>query len=240
MNHRSRSSAIVALVGACTVSWALTHTARAEAQAPPAPPMPAHGGMGDIPPGHPPMGGGGMGAPMGGMGMGGSMTPPVAAKPDAEGLIHAAGIKFALPSGWTSEIPSSGMRLVQAAIPGDKGKADLVVFHFGTGQGGDAQSNLDRWVAQVDSAEGTKPERDSFDVKAGDASYKVSTVTVPGTLKAGGMGVGVKEAQPGSRLLGAVIEGKGGPWFFKITGPDATVKDAQPAFVKMLKGLRPE
>ena len=177
---------------------------------------------------------------MGGMGMGGSMTPPVIAQPDADGLIHAAGIKFALPSGWTSEMPSSGMRIVQASIPGDKGKAELVVFHFGTGQGGDAQSNLDRWVAQVESPEGTKPERDTFDVKAGDETYKVSTVTVPGTLKAGGMGIGVKEAQTNARLLGAVIEGKRGPWFFKTTGPDATVKDAQPAFVKMLKGLRPE
>lgn len=237
-NPRSRS--IVALVGACALGYAFTLPVHAEDQAPPAPPMPAHGGMGSMPPGHPPMGGGGVGAPMGGMGMGGSMTPPVAAKPDAEGLIHAAGLKFALPAGWTSETPSSGMRIVQASIPGDKGKAELVVFHFGTGQGGDAQSNLDRWVSQVESPEGTKPERDSFDVKAGDATYKVSTVTVPGTLKAGGMGIGMKEAQTNARLLGAVIEGQGGPWFFKATGPDATVKDAQPAFVKMLKALRPE
>jgi hypothetical protein len=180
-----------------------------------------------------------MAAPMAGP-MGGEMTPPPAAKPDAEGLVHAAGIKFPVPAGWTLETPSSGMRLVQASITGAKGKADFVVFHFGSGQGGDPDSNIARWVAQVDSPAGTTPERDSFEVKSAAGPFKVSTVTVPGTLKAGGMGVGPKDAQPGSRLMGAVIDGKGGPWFFKVTGEDATVKGAQGPFVTMLKGLRPE
>jgi hypothetical protein len=53
------------------------------------------------------------------------------------------------------------------------------------------------------------------------------------------MGGGPTEPTPGSRLLGAVVEGPGGPWFFKITGPAATVTAAAPAFDAMLRSVRP-
>lgn len=36
------------------------------------------------------------------------------------------------------------------------------------------------------------------------------------------------------------VEGLGGPWFFKATGPDATVTPQREAFVTMLKSVRPQ
>lgn len=57
-------------------------------------------------------------------------------------------------------------------------------------------------------------------------------------MKPSTVGMGPATAQPGSRLLGAVVEGPGGPWFVKAIGPDATVAAARPAFLELLHGLR--
>ena len=245
MKRLPKSSRIVFGLASVSLTIGLATIASAEdpkpaspaPAAPVAPPLPSHGGMG-VPPGHPPMTGG-MGQGMG-MGMGAPAAPLEAAKPDAEGLVHARGIKFAVPAGWTLQAPTSAMRIVQATVAGEGGKADLVLFHFGPGQGGDRESNIERWITQIESPAGTKPERKSYEVKNGGKTYQVATVSVPGTLKASGMGMGPSAPQPNSRLLGAVVEGEGGPWFFKLTGDDKTVQAAQPAFTKMLEGLRPE
>ena len=44
--------------------------------------------------------------------------------------------------------------------------------------------------------------------------------------------------EAGFRLIGAVVEGDGGPWFFKLTGPDATLAAARGAYLEMLAGVR--
>ncbi|HSN55836.1 MAG TPA: hypothetical protein VLT32_14275, partial [Candidatus Sulfomarinibacteraceae bacterium] len=59
------------------------------------------------------------------------------------------------------------------------------------------------------------------------------------TLLPSGMGAGPTEPIPGSRLLGAVIDGPGGPWFFKLTGPAETVAAAAADFESMLRSVRP-
>jgi len=40
-------------------------------------------------------------------------------------------------------------------------------------------------------------------------------------------------------LFGAVVEGQGGPWFFKAVGPKATIEQARPAFHTLLGSLDP-
>lgn len=146
--------------------------------------------------------------------------------------IHGLSVVF--PKGWQRLTPTSTMRAAQAAIPGDGGPGELVVFFFGTGQGGDAETNIARWIAQVDVAPGTAPQREALE----HDGLRITVVDVTGTLRAGQMGMGPKEAQPSSRLLGAVVEGDGGPWFFKATGSDKTLAPQREAFVEMLKSLR--
>jgi hypothetical protein len=50
--------------------------------------------------------------------------------------------------------------------------------------------------------------------------------------------MGPSTSVPGQRLLAAVVEGTGGPWFFKLTGPDATVQAARDPFLAMIKASR--
>jgi len=141
-------------------------------------------------------------------------------------------IDFDLPAGWQSQPPSSNMRLAQAVIPGSGGSGEFAVFYFGPGGGGGVDANIERWISQMETQDKPKPE--TFETNG----YKVTWVDVHGTLKASSIGMGPSSAQADSRLFGAVVEGPGGPWFFKATGPNATMTAARDAFVAMLKSVR--
>jgi hypothetical protein len=163
-------------------------------------------------------------------------NPPTgeAAEKSASELI-VPGARFDRPAGWLFRDPSSSMRLSEAEIPGGSGAALLTVFFFGAGGGGEIEANLQRWVGQIEAEAGTEPVRDSFQV----GGFSVSTIAVEGTLLPSRMGGGPSEPAPGSKLVGAVVEGPGGPWFFKMTGPVETVTAAEPAFDSMLRSFRP-
>jgi hypothetical protein len=144
-----------------------------------------------------------------------------------------AGLDFDLPAGWQSEPPSSDMRLAQATIPGPAGNGQLAVFFFGPGGGGTVEANIERWVGQMEVS-GAAPQPQVFEANG----YRVTWIDVAGTLQPSTMGMGPSEPQPGARLLGAVVEGPGGPWFFKATGPDATLAGQREAFLTMLRSVR--
>jgi hypothetical protein len=144
-------------------------------------------------------------------------------------------LRFELPAGWEKVTPSSSMRVAQATIPAPGGNAEMAVFHFGAGQGGDVEANLQRWVGQVVPDAGGAPQREAFESNG----LRITWVDVKGTLQPGQMGMGPSTAQPNSRLFGAIIEGDGGPWFIKATGPDAALAPQREAFVAMLRSARP-
>jgi hypothetical protein len=151
------------------------------------------------------------------------------------GTINAPGAYFDLPAGWAQEAPSSSMRLAQATIPGSAGPGQLTVFYFGPGGGGPIEDNLQRWVGQMEAKPGTSPQRGNFALD----NFRVHWIEVEGTVLPSTMGVGPTTAQPGSRLLGAVVEGAQGPWFFKATGPDKTLAEQRDAFLGMVRSARP-
>jgi hypothetical protein len=156
-------------------------------------------------------------------------APPMAA-PAAE----ESDLDFKLPAGWESQ-PASGMRLAQASIPNTNGAGQLAVFYFGPGGGGDVESNIQRWVSQMQPAAGTQPERQSFETPNG---FRVTWVDVVGTLLPSTMGTGPTTPQPDFRLLGAVVEGPGGPWFFKATGPKEPLAAEREHFLEMLRNAQ--
>ena len=81
----------------------------------------------------------------------------------------------------------------------------------------------------------SQQERDYlFDVNG----FRVTWIDVSGTLLPSNMGTGPATEQPNSRLFGAVVEGPGGPWFFKATGPEATLAAERENFLKMLRSVR--
>lgn len=143
---------------------------------------------------------------------------------------EAAGLVLTVPAGWSAVTPSSRMRLAEIQVPGEAGVATMTVFHFGPGGGGGVEDNLRRWVGQVGPA-ASPPTREVL--TAGD--LEVHVVEAQGTMAP--VRTDSQEPVPDQGLIGAVVEGAGGPWFLKLLGPAATVKAARPAMRGMLLAL---
>ncbi|MFP3941264.1 MAG: hypothetical protein ACLF0P_13225 [Thermoanaerobaculia bacterium] len=160
-----------------------------------------------------------------------------APQPQAGAAAQGAGnLSFDLPEGWQSEPPSNTMRQAQARIPGDGGAGEFALFYFGPGGGGGTEANIERWLGQVELDPGTEPERET--VQVGE-ELTAHTVVARGTVTPSPMTMqgGNPEPQPGQMLLGAVIEGPGGPWFFKVTGPEETIEPYRDEFFQMVRDV---
>jgi hypothetical protein len=159
---------------------------------------------------------------------------PMSSRGEAAGQAQDGTIKFAIPANWQQKPPANEMRVAQATIPGAGGNGDFVVFYFGSGGGGGVEANIQRWIDQMDPAPGSNPQPETFEANG----YRVTWIDVSGTLKPSNMGTGPATEQPSSRLYGAVVEGPGGPWFFKATGPDSTLAVERESFLEMLRSVR--
>jgi hypothetical protein len=130
------------------------------------------------------------------------------------------------------------MRAAEYRVPraaGDSEDGECIVITFGPGQGGGIDENVDRWIAQFSG--GTKPERTKQDVHG----LPVTRVEVAGTytpMRMPGMPA-APSSHAGWRLIGAIVEAPSGLWFFKLTGPDATVKAAGAELEAMLATATP-
>ncbi|MBI5386379.1 MAG: hypothetical protein HZA90_17045 [Verrucomicrobia bacterium] len=138
---------------------------------------------------------------------------------------------FKRPAAWQITPPASAMRAAQLKITDAKKNqsAEVVFFHFGPGDGGDKQANVDRWLGQF------KEPKDKINSKVEDVTVsgrKVTYVQAEGTYSAGMMGHPTA-AIPNAMLLGAIIESKDGNVFIKLTGPAALVKASKDEFTKM-------
>ncbi len=162
-------------------------------------------------------------------------TATRAAAPTAR--TEAARLRFSVPHVWTRVPATSDVRAAQFRIPrapGDEEDGELVLFFFGAGQGGGAEDNLRRWYGQFEQPDG-KASQDAAVVTIRTIDgLRVTSVDLPGTY----VGMAPKAARKaGWRLLGAVIEGDGGPWYFKATGPAATIEGAKADFEALLRSL---
>ena len=180
----------------------------------------------EMPAGHPPVG-----VPAGSVAAGGPRMPIVA--PGGEG---GNAVVWKAPAGWAAESPANPTRRAQYRVPGPGGSGEFVVFYFGPGQGGDPASNAERWAAQFEPEAGKAPAKKTRTLTAG--GMKVLVIETSGTYLAGSMTGGQVERKPSWALLGAVVEGPDANWYFKFTGPKATVDAQHAAFDGLLKSLK--
>ena len=129
-----------------------------------------------------------------------------------------AGYKFSSPPGWKASPPASSMRKAQFLAPGKSGEsAEVVFFYFGEGGAGGVKANIDRWMGQFKNAENKKVEAKTV------GGTKITYARATGTFLSG-RPFGAKTPKEGYALLGAIIEGKQGAIFVKMTGPEAAVE----------------
>lgn len=184
------------------------------------PPSPA--GSDALPPGHPPL----VGA-------------------DAAAAAPAARLHFDPPVEWKPEPVSSSMRVAQFLIPridGETQDGQMIVFHFGPGQGGPTDMNIARWKGMFTTPDGEPVGDDAARIektKVGD--FTVTTLDVAGIyndpmmLQSGGAPV-----QGVARMLAAIVETPGGPYFFKAVGPVGTITENVTAFKEMVNSVKQE
>lgn len=141
---------------------------------------------------------------------------------------------------WEAEAPlierrtTHEMRNAEYVVDGHP-DAVLAVSHFGREQGGGGavRPNVDRWLMQI---------------RPGNVEPRVERREVNGLfvtiVDARGAFVGMDgqtggPAHPDWRLLGAIVEGPEGLVFFKLTGPEAAVDQADAAFEELLQSIHP-
>lgn len=204
------------------------------------------GGAGALPPGHPPTGGAPSPGPVTGSGDAGALPPghPPTAGGDASASPpqrpaggNASNLNFDAPDDWKAMPLKSAMRKAQYGIPraaNDSEDAELVIYYFGPNEGGPVMENLKRWQGQFTAADGSAlpPEAGKLE-KLTANGMNVTLLDISGKYAPGAM-PGMADTGPHDnfRMLAAIIETPGGPWFIKATGPAATMAAQHDAIVK--------
>src|SRR5206468_1697617 len=120
---------------------------------------------------------------------------------------------------------------------GDHEDGACVVYYFGAGQGGEVKANLDRWATQF-TGWGTNPPKITA-ITVGELA--VSRAEISGTYTPTPMsmdGGGAPQPKPDFMLLGAIVPGPDANWFFKCTGPGATMRANRARFDALIASLR--
>ncbi len=142
--------------------------------------------------------------------------------------VEVAGYSFAAPEGWKSSPPSSSMRKAQFSVPGKSGKdAEAVFFYFGSGGAGGVKANVDRWMKQFQNPQGQSVKTETVN------GTKVTFAQAYGTFLSG-RPFGPKTSNPGYAMLAAIIEGRKGAIFVKMTGPKEAVEENSTKLRKMV------
>lgn len=148
---------------------------------------------------------------------------------------------YTAAEGWVAQQPSSSMRKAEFRWPGVEGneEAEMAVFFF-PDAGGSVQANLDRWYGQFKQTDGSTTAQRAHTEKVDASGLAVTVTHVTGIyLKSQSpMMSGPVEEKPNYAMLAAIVETANGPWFFKATGPEATITHWRPSFDAFVKSLR--
>jgi hypothetical protein len=155
----------------------------------------------------------------------------------AEQAVSFQGMRSEVPSGWTRDTPSSGMRLLQFGVPAAGGGegAQFVVFYFGPGQGGSLEANVERWTAQFSNPDGSPVTPVIGPV---ESPMPATLVELRGSYARGvGAGPGA-ESVPDRMLLAAVVETPAGNLYPQLHGPAELVASQREAFIAFIQGIQ--
>lgn len=167
-----------------------------------------------LPPGHPPV----------------EATGSTAATDD----VAESSLSWKVPSRWKVVPNASSMRLATYRVPhaaGDSEDPEMAVSQAG----GALDANVERWIGQFGPEAKATAKRTSRKV----AGLDVTVVEIAGTWS-GGMGMNAKDGPAeGWALLGVIVETPGMAHFFKLTGPEKSVRAARGEVDELVASLSP-
>ena len=136
-----------------------------------------------------------------------------------------ADLAWEAPASWKAK-PASAMRKASYSVAADAGESDLSVTAFPGDVGGEL-ANVNRWRGQVGLSLLRADDLDSAVSRVESNGLKITIVELfpPG--------------DPGAKsILGAIVPVGGSTWFFKLMGPEASVKASKPAFIGFLHTVK--
>lgn len=142
--------------------------------------------------------------------------PAMQASPEMVAEAAKAGLPTypATPAGWSAKAPGA-MRKGSWSVGPSDAAADLAVTVF-PGDVGGRVANFNRWRQQLGLPPATGEAFDAIQIaKVGSLQGEVVHFT---------------SADGATATRAVLVAHKGSTWFFKLTGPAATVKDASAAF----------
>ena len=144
---------------------------------------------------------------------------------------------FTRPAQWDWVPTTSMMRKAELRVVDREstGVAEIVFFHFGPGDGGGTQANVERWFRMF------REPRDQIQARSEETvvgRHKVTYVRAQGTYMSGIPG-GPQTPMADYGLAGAIIESKVGNVFVRLTGPKGFAETLMAEFRKMIEsGLK--
>jgi hypothetical protein len=158
-------------------------------------------------------------------------------QPDGSGMIDVGAIAFRLPPKWEAQQPTSSMRRAQVSASGSAGPAELIVYFFGPQGAGTAQANIERWIGQFTNPDGS-PVSDAKQSSSKVSTFDVTKLEVAGKFAGGMAAAGQPQApQADQRLIAAIVNTAGGPYYFKFLGPNASVTENGVVFDALIASI---
>ena len=162
----------------------------------------------------------------------------VASVASAQSTVTLLDYRTTVPNGWTSRTPASSARLAEYVVPasGNDGPAEVIIYFFGKGQGGNVQANLTRWKGQFSTPDGSPvPETITRD---SSGAFPITFAEYHGTYRRG-IGAGSADSvKTGQALVAAIAETPHGTMFIQMFGPSARVVAERDTFMKFVRGLK--
>lgn len=159
-------------------------------------------------------------------------------------VIELGGLKSKTPASWKRQDPTSKLRLHQMAVPkveGDKEDAELIVFFFGKGGGGETGANLTRWKGQFIPPEGKTinevSKLEEYKVGKADVTY----LDISGTYKSKNppfSPTAKEERKENFRGFHVIFDTDEGAYFITLRGPAKTMAKHKEAFNGWIKAFK--
>jgi hypothetical protein len=143
----------------------------------------------------------------------------------------SGGLTFKRPEAFAWVDITPGMRAAELKVEEDGKKGEIIFFVFPAGVGGGVQANIDRWFGMFQEG---KEKINARTEKVAKGKGAVTYAQAEGTYLSGMPG-GPKTPQPGSMLLGAILETPESNVFIRMTGPAELVRKHQKSFRMMVE-----
>lgn len=160
------------------------------------------------------------------------LTAAVIFAADGPKTFEVSEYTFPRPEEWKWVQTESSMRKAVLHVGDADGAkaAEVVFYYFGPGGAGGRDANVERWLSQfVEARDQINPKVDQTEMNG----TAVTFVQAEGTYKSGLPGR-PPTLMKDYRLLGAIIEGKKGAVFVKMTGPKEVVHSSVDEFKNMI------